>query len=149
MERKCAGFDQRAQRVKTAEGPPRRGEVQSTESLPPSGVQRTLKLHQTSGLMDIPAKMLFCPQLLHFEGFKNCAGVQIADLLASGIRRCLRGGFSDNIKASKLLGALMVSNVRNEYPIFLTGFTGGTISKASSTHPAVIRMTSSAHPMLT
>ena len=41
-------------------------------------------------------------------------GVQIADLLASGLRRCLRQHFIDNQQAARLLGKLMVRIKVNE-----------------------------------
>ena len=50
-------------------------------------------------------------------------GVQIADLLASGLRRCLRRYFDDNQKAAQLLGKLMVRVKVKEPPIGLLGFS--------------------------
>ena len=50
-------------------------------------------------------------------------GVQIADLLASGLRRCLRQHFIDNQQAARLLGKLMVRIKVNEPPIGLMGFS--------------------------
>ena len=38
-------------------------------------------------------------------------GIQVADLLAGGVRRLLRGGFSDDEAAARLLGANMVSPI--------------------------------------
>lgn len=38
-------------------------------------------------------------------------GIQVADLLAGGVRRLLRGGFSDDLAAARLLGANMVSPI--------------------------------------
>ena len=52
-------------------------------------------------------------------------GVQIADLLASGLRRCLRRYFNDNHQAAHLLGKLMVRVKANEPPIGLLGFSEG------------------------
>lgn len=49
-------------------------------------------------------------------------GIQIADLLASGVRRLLRGGFSDNALASKKLGGLMIERETNSPPIRLLSF---------------------------
>ena len=43
-----------------------------------------------------------------FLDSKDSVGIQIADLLASGVRRCLRGDFEDNCQAARLLGALMI-----------------------------------------
>lgn len=59
---------------------------------------------------------------LEFPDSKENRGVQVADLLASGLRRCLRGGFSDKCRAAILLGGLMVQGIRDEPPISLLGF---------------------------
>ena len=50
-------------------------------------------------------------------------GVQIADLLTSGLRRCLRQYFDNNQRAAQLLGKLMVRFRTNEPPIGLLGFS--------------------------
>ena len=50
-------------------------------------------------------------------------GVQVADLLASGLRRCFRQGFSDNEASAKLLGSLMVQNYRGRPPVQFLGFS--------------------------
>lgn len=59
---------------------------------------------------------------MSFPNSKMDLSVQIADLLASGIRRCLRSGFSNNYLASKLLGSLMLGNMKEKYPIQFVGF---------------------------
>ncbi len=59
---------------------------------------------------------------LEFCDSEEDPAVQIADLLASGIRRCLRYKFSDNFLASKMIGKLMLSNIRGKYPIQLVDF---------------------------
>ncbi|MBK7541923.1 MAG: DUF3800 domain-containing protein [Candidatus Competibacteraceae bacterium] len=60
---------------------------------------------------------------LKFVDSLNSHGVQIADLLASGIRRCLRQEFGDNEGAAELLGKLMVQNYRDHPPIQFLGFS--------------------------
>jgi hypothetical protein len=60
---------------------------------------------------------------LKFVDSLNSHGVQIADLLASGIRRCLRREFSNNEGAAELLGRLMVQNYRDRPPIQFLGFS--------------------------
>lgn len=60
-----------------------------------------------------------------FQDSTHSAGVQIADLLNSGLRRCLRGGFAENDIAATLLGALMVQDRSPRYPIDLVGFGEG------------------------
>jgi len=59
---------------------------------------------------------------LNFSDSKEYLAIQISDLLASGVRRCLRHGFSDNKAASQLLGSLMLSNEKNKYPMKFIGF---------------------------
>jgi hypothetical protein len=58
-----------------------------------------------------------------FVDSKDCPGVQIADLLASGLRRCLRLGFSDNDKVAQALGSLMVEAAQREPPLNLISVT--------------------------
>ncbi|PKH86920.1 DUF3800 domain-containing protein [Colwellia sp. Bg11-28] len=60
---------------------------------------------------------------LEFSDSQANLAVQISDLLASGVRRSLRNGFSDNKVASKLLGSLMLTNGKNKYPIKLISFS--------------------------
>lgn len=59
---------------------------------------------------------------LEFSDSQANLAVQISDLLASGVRRSLRNGFSDNKAASQLLGSLMLTNGKNKYPIKLICF---------------------------
>jgi Protein of unknown function (DUF3800) len=59
---------------------------------------------------------------LKFEDSKLSLGIQLADLLASGLRRCLRGGFQNNEAASQALGKLTLQNQRGKYPIHLISF---------------------------
>ena len=59
-----------------------------------------------------------------FVDSKTNQGIQVADLLATGIRRCLRRGFADNRKAAGLLGSLMFQRNSNSPPDWLLGFTG-------------------------
>ena len=60
---------------------------------------------------------------LDFVDSKHDKGVQVADLLASGVRRCLRQQFGDNELAARLLGRLMVQNYRDHPPIQFLGFS--------------------------
>lgn len=59
---------------------------------------------------------------LMFEDSKASVGIQVADLLASGIRRALRGGFKDNEAIARALGRLTLQNERGKYPIHLISF---------------------------
>ncbi|PYC07693.1 riboflavin biosynthesis protein RibD [Pseudomonas protegens] len=51
-------------------------------------------------------------------------GVQLADLLSAGIRRCLRQGFGDNLRAAALLGRLMVQRLVDPSPLKFVSFGG-------------------------
>lgn len=51
-------------------------------------------------------------------------GVQVADLLASGTRRLLRGGFERAHEVSLLLGANLLGTARNENIIHMISLTG-------------------------
>lgn len=59
---------------------------------------------------------------LQFVDSKQDSGIQVADLLASGLRRCLRGGFSRNGEIACLFGRLMVEREMNTPPVPLLGF---------------------------
>ena len=49
-------------------------------------------------------------------------GVQVADLLASGLRRALKGNFDNPIRVAKAIGKLCVQNVRGHQAINLISF---------------------------
>lgn len=72
-----------------------------------------------------------------FVDSKKEIGVQIVDLLVSGLRRILRGGFSESSAISKALGSLMVQAIDRGYPInFITisqtkSFAGDRVNEAS------------------
>ena len=59
---------------------------------------------------------------MQFPDSKNEPLVQIADLLASGVRRCLRSGFKNNKLAAQSLGRLMLGNIKDKWPILFVGF---------------------------
>jgi hypothetical protein len=56
---------------------------------------------------------------LQFVDSKTDFGIQLADLLTAGLRRCLRQGFKDNLRAAAFLGRLMVNRGRNQHPVLL------------------------------
>jgi hypothetical protein len=56
---------------------------------------------------------------LKFIDSKSDFGVQLADLLTGGIRRCLRQEFRDNLRAAAFLGRLMVNRGRSQQPVLL------------------------------
>jgi len=60
---------------------------------------------------------------LRFEDSKQSQGVQVADLLAAGVRRCLRNQFNDGQRAAQLLGRVMVQGKARLPPIELIGFS--------------------------
>lgn len=59
---------------------------------------------------------------LKFQDSKQSSGIQVADLLASGLRRCLRGKFQDNDAVAMALGKLTLQNQSGKYPIHLISF---------------------------
>jgi len=78
----------------------------------------------------------------------GCAGVQVADLLSSGFRRLLRGGFSDPETVARLFGSNLVQDVRDQLPVLLVSLdkTGKTSSRVAH----LLRIiTASTRPMLT
>ena len=60
---------------------------------------------------------------LRFEDSKKIIGIQVADLLASGLRRCLRGGFTANSSVAQALGRLTLQNERGKFPVHFIGFS--------------------------
>ena len=65
---------------------------------------------------------------IKFLDSRSVDGIQIADLLASGVRRVLKRGFADNETAARLLGGLMVQEKSNSAPI-------GLVSLNSKSYP--------------
>lgn len=59
---------------------------------------------------------------LKFEDSKQSLGVQAADLLAAGVRWCLRKQFNDCERGAVLLGRLMVEGKERNLPMQLKGF---------------------------
>lgn len=60
---------------------------------------------------------------LKFEDSRSNVGIQVADLLASGLRRCLRGQFEANREVAIALGKLSLQNQRGKFPIHLVSFS--------------------------
>ena len=85
---------------------------------------------------------------LRFEDSKLSWGVQIADLLASGVRRCLRGGFEDNNLAAQLIGGLTLENEKSKEPIKLLGLSEGKIEVGTDAWNAMNNIRKNARPML-
>jgi hypothetical protein len=57
------------------------------------------------------ARKLFCGDM-RFVDSKDSHGIQVAHLIASGIRKCLRGEFCDNESVAAALGKMMVQAKR-------------------------------------
>ena len=68
-----------------------------------------------------------------FVDSKAVAGIQVADLLASGIRRFLKGEFQDNNIAAELLGRLTIQNAKNQLPIKLVSLGGDQVVEGELT----------------
>ncbi len=86
---------------------------------------------------------------LKFEDSKQNQGVQIADLLAAGVRRCLRRQFANNERAAQLLGRLMVQGPKRHPPIALLGFSEQEEEVTSDVARLVRIMDTSSRAMLT
>ena len=76
-------------------------------------------------------------------------GVQIADLLAAGLRRTLRHQFNDNRRAASLLGRLMTQRENNNPPVYLLTLSALDQFSSSSVTEVVQLMQSVCRPMLT
>ena len=85
---------------------------------------------------------------LEFEDSKHSEGIQIADLLASGIRRCLRNGFDDNQTAAQLLGRLMIQGQKQRPPVQVIGFNEAVLPAASPAAKAINAMIKYSRSML-
>ncbi len=84
-----------------------------------------------------------------FVDSKSNEGVQVADLLASGLRRLLRGEFQDNRGVATALGKLMLQNRRGEYPICLVALSDQEHSASNYASKVVKLLAFHAKPMLT
>lgn len=85
---------------------------------------------------------------LKFEDSRTSVGIQVADLLASGTRRVLRGGFKNNAEITRALGRLTLQNVRGKYPIRLISFADSEDDADSTAASAVKIMIKNSRHML-
>jgi hypothetical protein len=54
----------------------------------------------------------------HYVDSNEVAGIQVADLLAAGLRRLLRGGFEERTNdVARSFGANTLQGLRGEYPV--------------------------------
>jgi hypothetical protein len=84
-----------------------------------------------------------------FVDSKSSEGVQVADLLASGLRRLLRGQFRDNHRVATALGKLMLQNRRGEHPICFVAFSDEESSASTYVSKVVTQLALNSKPMLT
>ena len=85
---------------------------------------------------------------IKFENSKDNLGIQIADLLASGVRRCLRNDFKNNLLAAKLLGNLMAQNGDDEQSIHVITLENNLIYLDSSATLIIKTMTKHSKSMI-
>lgn len=86
---------------------------------------------------------------LKFEDSKKSVGIQVADLLASGIRRTLRGDFKDNEVIARALGRLTLQNKQGKYPINLVSFADSEVEVDSTASSTVKAMAATSRRMFT
>ena len=86
---------------------------------------------------------------LKFEDSKKSTGIQVADLLASGLRRCLRGGFKDTVAVARAMGRLTLQNERGKFPIHLVSFADAEDSADTTASQVVKAMAKHSRSMLT
>ncbi|WP_146115976.1 DUF3800 domain-containing protein [Malikia granosa] len=84
-----------------------------------------------------------------FVDSESSEGVQVADLLASGLRRLLRGQFQDNHSVATALGKLMLKNRRGEYPICLVALSEKEHSASANVSKRLKQLELHSKPMLT
>ncbi len=75
-----------------------------------------------------------------FMDSKDSIGLQAVDLVVSGIRRCLRGGFSNNELVAATLGKLMLQAVHNRPSLNLVAF--GTSAPLPRETAGIVRLMS-------
>jgi hypothetical protein len=85
---------------------------------------------------------------LRFRDSKSSVGIQVSDLLASGLRRCLRGGFYDNDVIARALGALTLQNESDKHPIHLVSFGETEVTADRRATMTIKTMRNVCRPML-
>jgi hypothetical protein len=83
-----------------------------------------------------------------FVDSQSSEGVQVADLLASGLRRLLRGQFQDNRRVATALGKLMLQNRRGEHPICLVALSDEERSASTYVSKVVTQLALHSKPIL-
>lgn len=85
---------------------------------------------------------------IQFVDSRRNHGVQVADLLAAGVRRTLRLGFKHNDQAAELLGHLMPQRERDQPPVHLLGFAKRELLVPQNTNKVLRLMERFGRPML-
>ncbi len=84
---------------------------------------------------------------IKFMDSQESTGLQAADLIVSGIRKCLRKGFERNERVAAYLGNLMVQAIHNEPPFRMLSF-GVDMPLDGETERLVKLMRKCAKPMI-
>ena len=85
---------------------------------------------------------------IQFVDSQRNHGVQVADLLAAGVRRVLRLGFKRNDQAAELLGRLMPQREKDQPAVHLLGFAKGELLVPQNTNRVLRLMERFGRPML-
>jgi len=85
---------------------------------------------------------------VRFVDSRSDAGVQVADLLASGLRRCLRGQFVDNDRVASLIGRLTVQREYNQVPVKLVSLGQEERGVGEVAESALLQIRTSSRSML-
>ena len=75
---------------------------------------------------------------IRFLDSKESEGIQIADILSSAMRRCLRGDFVRNDEISGLLAKLMVQKQHSSPPIDFISFSNETVADSVAARVGLI-----------
>lgn len=86
---------------------------------------------------------------IEFVDSKSLVGVQAVDLIVSGLRRLLRGDFSDNVGLAHALGRLFVKPMQGSNAISLLTMEPGEEVVSSHVVEMLRRIDASSKPMLT
>ena len=110
----------------------------------PPGYLREVYGIELSGRPGIDIGLIFGEDR-KFVDSRTSLGVQVADLLAWGVRRCLRRGFVYNDQAARLLGALMTEREAEKGvfkrlgpPVLHLSLDGGSVS--DKTHGLLVNI---------
>ena len=77
---------------------------------------------------------------IEFVDSKSRINVQVIDLLASGLRRVLKSGFTNNERAAHLLGKVMVQEEHNKPPLKLASFRAEEDERLSDSSSKAVKI---------